>query len=185
MASIYTYPIFNELYAKIVHRYQGVIKAQLFGHTHFDHFQSIVYKGEIVGSNIMSPSMTTYGKHNPSYREYLFDSAYSLVDYNQYRVDIRNLRGIPKWEKYYSFKQLHRIPLDEPIIPQMLGRINSYLLSNESAMNEALKRFLDDNVISKWERMFIKCTFFNASSAMEIIYCASAHVSIRLSLIHI
>lgn len=57
-------------------RYEGVITAQFFGHTHFDEFE-VFYDMDDMGRAIsiayVGPSVTPYYDLNPGYRIYYVD----------------------------------------------------------------------------------------------------------------
>lgn len=68
-------------YHRVITRYQNTVKAQFFGHTHYDEF--VVFFDEKdrqkpINVGYVAPSVTTYSFLNPSYRIYSSDSKFNV-----------------------------------------------------------------------------------------------------------
>lgn len=64
-------------FSRIIERFSDTIVAQFYGHTHYDEFL-VFYDVETMSQPIsfgfVTPSVTTWTTHNPSYRIYTVDN---------------------------------------------------------------------------------------------------------------
>uniref|UniRef100_A0A7E4V9S7 Sphingomyelin phosphodiesterase n=1 Tax=Panagrellus redivivus TaxID=6233 RepID=A0A7E4V9S7_PANRE len=104
-------------YYRIVQRFNETIRAQFFGHIHWDSF-SLFYedmnnpKSNAVGVLYASPSVTTYEDLNPAYRIYTIEgdvpgSKHNIIDFETYFLNLSSTtdRSYPRWELLYSAKE--------------------------------------------------------------------------------
>lgn len=65
----------------IVHRYEGTVAAQFFGHTHYDEMEIFYPKEDpyrAASIAYIGPSVTPYFNLNPGYRIYYVDGDYPM-----------------------------------------------------------------------------------------------------------
>ncbi|XP_073991231.1 sphingomyelin phosphodiesterase isoform X2 [Rhodnius prolixus] len=109
--------IWSRNYYTIINRYEGVITAQFFGHTHFDEFE-VFYDMDDMGRAIsiayVGPSVTPYYDLNPGYRIYYVDgdhekSTRMVLDHETWIMNLReaNLYDYPIWYKEYSARHAY------------------------------------------------------------------------------
>ncbi|XP_003379090.1 sphingomyelin phosphodiesterase [Trichinella spiralis] len=97
-------------------RYENVIRAQFFGHTHSDSF-TVSYDqsgSDVRPSNVMfvAPSVTTFAYCLPAYRIYTIDgvhenSTWEVLDIETYILNVTEANQTgerPKWKLSYRFK---------------------------------------------------------------------------------
>ncbi|CAL8071311.1 unnamed protein product [Orchesella dallaii] len=105
-------------YSAIIARYESIIKAQFYGHTHNDDLRILFDMAEEpprpTGSLYISTSVTPYSYVNPGYKVFLADGArgennstWEIVDHETwiYNVTQANLEGSPTLFKEYSAKE--------------------------------------------------------------------------------
>lgn len=106
----------SNYFDQIVKRYEGVIAAMFFGHTHYDEFQ-LSYAdydkrshGNALITSYIAPSMTPMSGH-PAFRVYDVDPAtFAVLDVSTYIANMSNpdfSTSGPKWTKYYSAKETY------------------------------------------------------------------------------
>lgn len=108
--------IYIDIVAAILERYKDTIKGVFSGHTHSDQviFHNELRNGDqVVTTEFIAPSLTTYTAINPSFRVLEFDrETNELLGYEQYRMDLResNLKGKAVWKMAYSFLAEYDLP---------------------------------------------------------------------------
>lgn len=97
--------LFNFL--RIIDRFQDVVLAQYYGHTHRDEFRLLYSPSSQdvpIGLAYIGPSITPFTENNPSYRLYHMDDDGYLVDHETYYFNLTeantNSKG-PIWRKEY------------------------------------------------------------------------------------
>jgi sphingomyelin phosphodiesterase len=113
-------------YYRIINRYEGVVAAQIFGHTHTDSWQ-IFYDAEsssftrALSVAYLAPSVTTYTDLNPGYRVYEMDgfyqnSSWAILDHETFILNLTqaNLLDRPVWVKEYSAKEAYNMTALNP-----------------------------------------------------------------------
>uniref|UniRef100_A0A0K0E8I4 Sphingomyelin phosphodiesterase n=1 Tax=Strongyloides stercoralis TaxID=6248 RepID=A0A0K0E8I4_STRER len=101
-------------YYNLINRYENIIMAQFFGHTHSEDFY-LTYENMNNGRSrptsviYSAPSVTTYSDYNPAYRIYIVDgnyegSSYQLLDFEEWFLNLTTQGNVdsPKWEQLYS-----------------------------------------------------------------------------------
>lgn len=115
-------PIWSHNYYNIVNRFKDTIKAQFFGHTHWDQIE-IFYdeKTKSVPTSIayVAPSITTYPNMHPGYREYVTDGLYNgstwrVLDHSTYILNLTKANHQPPtqettWDVLYSSKNAYNL----------------------------------------------------------------------------
>lgn len=103
---------FERHFLVLAERYENVIRGIFTAHSHADHMKFIRRSPEMPISfmEFITPSLTTRGKINPSFRLWHFDDeTNAILDYDQYSMDISNRAAlndpkiVPQWVKTYSF----------------------------------------------------------------------------------
>lgn len=64
-------------FSRIIERFEDIIAAQFYGHTHYDEyvvFYDVETMNRSLGFGFVAPSVTTWTTHNPSYRIYTIDN---------------------------------------------------------------------------------------------------------------
>ncbi|VDO44572.1 unnamed protein product [Haemonchus placei] len=94
-------------------RFADTVKAQFFGHVHFDHF-TVFYEdmhnisSTPIGVLYAAPSVTTFADMNPAYRIYEVDYSdeFKVVDIKNFYADLNKAdeNKPPKWELLYTAK---------------------------------------------------------------------------------
>ena len=102
--------LWNERYNAIVDRYEGIIRGQFFGHTHWDHLvlSRTTYTNRPTSVQWIAPSMTTFSDNNPSYRVFQADPvSYEVLNYQQHRINLTDANldteNPPDWFVAYDF----------------------------------------------------------------------------------
>lgn len=109
----------SKFFYQIVTRYSDTIRAQFYGHTHWDHmrlFYEDYDKNKPVNVAYVTPSVTTWIGMDPSFRIYEIDhwdnndSTFAVLDHHTFTADVE----IPKSEnlkfkKEYSAKSEYRL----------------------------------------------------------------------------
>lgn len=122
-------PEWGERFNQVVARYEGVIAAQCYGHTHHDSF-ALSYVGARASQiQYISPSVTTETEINPSWRYYKVDSrTHQIVDHETWHVNLTEAieTGVPKATLYYSAKTAYDLPtLFAPACARLVDRMVS------------------------------------------------------------
>jgi len=84
--------VWSREFYKLITKYKDVVKAQFYGHTHFDEFR--LYHDpenlkEAHSVQFVGPSLTPYRIHNPSYRVYSVDDTTGyVVDHETWIYDL-------------------------------------------------------------------------------------------------
>jgi sphingomyelin phosphodiesterase len=102
----------------LIDRFQGIIKGQFYGHTHFDEMKVVgeYYNSkEISGVEFIAPSLTTYSFQNPSFRVFEMDEDTKiLLNYHQYRLNLTEANSLadsekPKFKVSYDAKSFFNV----------------------------------------------------------------------------
>jgi len=115
----------SNYFDQIVRRYSPeTIAGLFFGHTHLDEFE-VAYRNYssrsfdgAFATTYVAPSLTPTSGH-PSFRVYTVDpETFGVLDITAYRAnmdmpDFQAGKGLPKWEKYYSAREVYG-PLVSP-----------------------------------------------------------------------
>ena len=96
-------------YRALIERYQHVIAANLFGHTHTEDLNLVsdTTNKDITHLVFTPGSLTTYSNHNPQFRIYDIDyeTGYPVKAHKYFfNITAANL-GDPKWEKQYEITE--------------------------------------------------------------------------------
>ena len=102
-----------EIINALINRYRNVITNIFSGHTHWDEIKLIKdFRDEQkpILANLISPSLTTFGSQNPTFRVYEVDAETNkVVDYHQYIMDYKKWNQLesndPTFELSYKFKK--------------------------------------------------------------------------------
>lgn len=109
-------------YNGILDQYANIIRAQFFGHTHFDEIR-LFYKNQVKPISVayLAPSVTTFCDVNPAFRLYSADPDTGvIVDHMTYKFNITKANQIeksfnpfgkpePKWEFEYSAREAYNL----------------------------------------------------------------------------
>ncbi|XP_044735214.1 sphingomyelin phosphodiesterase isoform X2 [Chrysoperla carnea] len=111
--------VWSRNYYAIINRYEAIITAQFFGHTHYDEFELFYDNDDIGRPNgiaYIGPSVTPYYDTNPGYRIYYVDGDHakttrSVIDHESWTMNLReaNLYGYPMWYKLYSVRDTYKM----------------------------------------------------------------------------
>lgn len=138
-------------YYRIINRYESIIAAQFFGHTHTDRFEIYydMYTGfkRPLSVGYTAPSLTTYTNLNPGYRVYEIDgfyngSTWTVLDHSTFIMNLTesNLKDEPVWLKEYSAKETYNMSSLTP-----------------ADWDDLSKRFMNDNrLFSKYLQYYYK-----------------------------
>ena len=124
----------------ILERFRDTVIAFLSGHTHYDQVRFLRdEKNEIFMTNFISPSITTYTCHDPSFRIYEFENG-KLFDFKQYAFDINKYNNLARvgdfsfeFELRYSFLERYELSSTDYDQIQILAK---RLLSKEEKITE-------------------------------------------------
>ena len=100
----------------VIERFSHVIMGTLSGHTHKDSFVFVKNEyNDIVAVNHVSPSLTTLGSLNPSFRVYAFEDEF-MQDYLQYVLDLNRHNQLAEQGNFtliynlnYRFKDAYQL----------------------------------------------------------------------------
>jgi len=115
---------YSQYYDQIIQRYEGIIPAQFFGHTHHDQFEIAYtdYANQVLeNANAITyiTSAMTPTSGNPTFRVYDVDpETFTILDYTVYITNMSSptyqTLG-PVWEKYYSAKETYGALVTPPL----------------------------------------------------------------------
>ncbi|KAB0799106.1 hypothetical protein PPYR_06986 [Photinus pyralis] len=179
---------FNE----IVNRYQNVIKAQFYGHTHSDEFQLFYDPNNSSRPNnvaYVAPSVTPFSGYNPAYRIYHVDgehpdSTWEVIDHETWIMDLdkanSNLNENPEWFKLYSAREAFDMPNLRPLEWHKL----IYRMVQEPKLFEAFYKFFHrDSPVSKHmtnkEKLYILCDLKSGRSQTRRAICRDLEIMIH------
>eukprot|EP00344_Euplotes_crassus_P003509 CAMPEP_0197000176 /NCGR_PEP_ID=MMETSP1380-20130617/5180_1 /TAXON_ID=5936 /ORGANISM="Euplotes crassus, Strain CT5" /LENGTH=434 /DNA_ID=CAMNT_0042417371 /DNA_START=534 /DNA_END=1838 /DNA_ORIENTATION=+ len=144
-------------YRALAERYQHVIVANLFGHTHTEDINLFSDStNENITHMVFTPgSLTTYSDHNPQFRIYDIDYATGYpVRAHKYFFNITqgNL-GDPKWEKQYELTEEYGLEDMSPAsflkltnsFKEEVGQVTKYLWNQNGRAFEISKYDCSDN----------------------------------------
>ncbi|KAI1462421.1 sphingomyelin phosphodiesterase [Annulohypoxylon moriforme] len=147
----------SNYFDQIVRRYEDVIAAMFFGHTHYDEFQlsyadyeEVSHENALVTSYI-GPSMTPISGH-PAFVVYDVDPVtFGVLDATTYIANMSDSEfstSGPKWTKYYSAKEAYgpllgkelEVGSEQELTPAFWHNITVALEKNETAFEEYFER---------------------------------------------
>ena len=109
----FTISEFGRNFRVVLSRFKTVLSAFLSAHTHTDYLTFFTEDDSVYGMNFISPSLTTYGSYEPSFRVYKFKNGL-LDDYDQYtlNLELHNKKAEQgdysfQYSKLYSFKEAY------------------------------------------------------------------------------
>lgn len=121
-------------YIRIIERFQNIIKAQYYGHTHRDEFRIIYGLKEPknpIGFELISPSITSYSQTNPAYRIYTIDDkTFEIIEHETYFFNLTDTntggKVKPEWKlEYKSSEALGFTPLNPVNFHSLLNKLNN------------------------------------------------------------
>ncbi|KRX45026.1 Sphingomyelin phosphodiesterase [Trichinella murrelli] len=137
-------------YNIIAQRYENVIRAQFFGHTHSDSF-TVSYDrsgSDVRPSNVMfvAPSVTTFAYCLPAYRIYTIDgvhenSTWEVLDIETYILNVTEANQTgerPKWKLSYRFKETYGL---KSILPDQMDNLIRRFSTNDTVFDIYLKHY--------------------------------------------
>lgn len=95
-------------FIRIVDRYQEIILAQFYGHTHRDEFRLLYSPTDdtkVIGTEFIGPSLTPFTENNPAYRVYHMNQQGYLLDHETFFFNLTEANqagGEPRWQREYS-----------------------------------------------------------------------------------
>lgn len=135
--------LFN--YGRIVERFSETITAQFYGHTHRDEFRVVYSPSDLnkpVGSQFISPSITSYSQTNPAYRMYETDSdTFRITDYETYFFNLTetNERSLlPTWKLEYRARDEYKF---DEYTPQTFQSLLKRLENDTEAFAQYYRRY--------------------------------------------
>jgi sphingomyelin phosphodiesterase len=105
--------IWDQIFNALVERYQNNIRAIFSAHTHNDHLifhRTKANNEEVLKTQFVGPSLTTFTNLNPSFRVFTVDQdTNEVIDYTQYRLNLDKYNQIGPsatlaWDVAYTFK---------------------------------------------------------------------------------
>ncbi|ODM96222.1 Sphingomyelin phosphodiesterase [Orchesella cincta] len=139
------FTVWSQNFYDIINRYSSIVKAQFYGHTHFDEFR--LYYHNYNRSQAISPvwigaSLTPYTNLNPGYKIFTIDGArgaestWNIIDHETwiYNLTDANLNPHlpPRWYKLYQATEAFEIP---DMSPESLNNFVQRMSSNITAFN--------------------------------------------------
>lgn len=126
-------------YRALTERYQHVIVANLFGHTHTEdiNLYSDTSNEDIMHLVFTPGSLTTYSDHHPQFRIYDIDyeTGYPVKAHKYFfNITAANL-GDPKWEKQYELTEEYGLP---DMSPQSFLGLTERFRDQEGEVNKYL-----------------------------------------------
>lgn len=130
-------------YYKIVNRYESIIMAQIFGHSHKDEFHLFYdLNNNTRATNVayLGPSVTTASFLNPGYRVYVADgiydnSSYQIIDYKTVILNLTeaNLHNSLEWKLEYWARDAFNLSSLSPqnwadLVERMLANVSDPLV---------------------------------------------------------
>jgi len=127
------------------YRYKNVIKAQFYGHTHFDEFKlyyNIYNRSEAISPAWVGASLTPFTDLNPGYKIFTVDGARgvdSSWDVVEHETWIYNLTEAntnpaipPRWFRLYKATEAFEIP---DLSPASLNKFVQRMIYNATAFD--------------------------------------------------
>ena len=111
--------IWDQIFNALVERYQNNIRAIFSAHTHNDHLifhRTKANNEEVLKTQFVGPSLTTFSNLNPSFRVFTVDQdTNEIIDYTQYRLNLTKYNQIGpsatlQWDVAYTFKAQYNMP---------------------------------------------------------------------------
>lgn len=166
--------LWDEIACALVERYQNNIKAIFSAHTHMDHLTFIgkrTDREQVVKTQYIAPSLTTYTNMNPSFRIYEIDSdTNQIVDYTQYRLDLAKYNGLGPnvtlvWEPVYKFKEQYNVP---DMSSKSMQTLKDKFWSDYTSMgpymaNFLTKKFNPEDILDKKLAVKLRCLLYSTS----------------------
>lgn len=179
-------------YNEIINRYQHIIKAQFFGHTHSDEFQ-LFYdpKNSSRPNNIayIAPSVTPYSGYNPAYRIYYVDgehadSTWEVIDHETWIMDLdkanSNLNNKPEWLKFYSAREAFDMP---NLGPLEWHRLIYRMVKDPKVFDTFYKFYHRDSpvnqIITNKEKLYMLCDLKSGKSQTRRKICRDLELMIH------
>ncbi|KAI3383949.1 hypothetical protein SNEBB_006858 [Seison nebaliae] len=123
-------------YARVIERFQHVITAQFFAHSHTDWFE--VFLNEIGAYNIayVAPSITTYSFLNPGYRIYQVDmNSFHVVNHFNYVMNLTESNEIKKIKINFEYDAKSAYNLTN-LLPSSWHLLAKEMLNNSILFNK-------------------------------------------------
>ncbi|KAL9951354.1 hypothetical protein ACROYT_G044005 [Oculina patagonica] len=164
-------PIYTKQYLDLVAgKYRTVVAGQLFGHMHKDDFRLQLLDPVKDSSDIkksfalLAPSLSPDYNSNPAFRMMSLDKeTLSLVDYNQYYMDLDPVFSIPVWQTDYTFSK--KYPSSNKFLnADRIDELNQELLNNRN------------DVIWKAYAFSRQVNFWPDYHPRAVLYCAMRYV---------
>ncbi|KAF8368903.1 hypothetical protein PRIPAC_86732 [Pristionchus pacificus] len=167
-------------YYRVVQRFSSVIRAQFFGHVHWDYF-TVFYEdmhnveSEPVSVGYISPSATTFDYLNPAYRIYTVDrnDDFGILDFETFSTDlsVTSREREPEWKKLYSARDEFNLT---NLSPASWNSVIKDIHSNE----EVAKRFIELSFRTANPRCDADCRrsimcFLRSGHHNDTLYCPS------------
>uniref|UniRef100_A0AC35GA58 Sphingomyelin phosphodiesterase n=1 Tax=Panagrolaimus sp. PS1159 TaxID=55785 RepID=A0AC35GA58_9BILA len=137
-------------YYRIIQRYSETIRAQFFGHTHWDSF-ALFYEdmndpfSKAINVLYTSPSVTTFEDLNPAYRIYTVEgdiegTKHDIIDFETHFLNLSKVEdgSAPNWELLYEAKQEYNMP---DLSPSSWQKISEKLRTNLPLYEKFLKNY--------------------------------------------
>ncbi|RWS25560.1 sphingomyelin phosphodiesterase-like protein [Leptotrombidium deliense] len=127
-------------YLRILERYNETIKAQFFGHTHFDEIR--IYESpstkQAMSVAFIGGSLTTYENVNPMFRTYSLGDKSVIDDFETFYFNLSLANAIgskrpPVWIKEYSAKRDYNM---KSLLPSQFDSFLRNMRTNNSLFNK-------------------------------------------------
>ncbi|KAK7063316.1 Sphingomyelin phosphodiesterase [Halocaridina rubra] len=99
-------------YNRIIWRYENIIRAQFFGHTHSDEYEVFLEDDRAIGVAYIAPSQTPWHNYNPSYRIYIVDgdrpyTTRLVLDHTTFIMNLTEAHetNVSRWYGLYNTKR--------------------------------------------------------------------------------
>jgi sphingomyelin phosphodiesterase len=153
-----THQLWDELFNDTIERFRNTIRGIFSGHTHIDELKWTRERADnskVVHTNFISPSLTTFGGMQPSFRVFEVDRDSGVItDMIQYRLDLEKWNAVdpsidPTWDVIYRFKTDYQ--LEDMSNASMQGLYDNLMNDRQPYLNNYLSHLNSGKPNNSWK----------------------------------
>ncbi|KAF5302827.1 hypothetical protein FQA39_LY02007 [Lamprigera yunnana] len=185
--------VWSRNYYEIISKFEHVVTAQFFGHTHSDEYEIFYdHKNDSRPINVayIAPSVTPFSGQNPAYRIYYVDgnhetSTREVIDHETWILDLdkanSQLENNPKWFKLYSARESYEMP---NLSPLEWHRLIYKMVLNEKIFDQFYRNYHRNSpVSSKYspkEKLQMLCDLKSGKSNVRRVGCRDLELLLQV-----
>ena len=172
--------LWDKVFNALIDRYQNNIRAIFSAHTHNDHL--IFHRPrsnleEVIKTQYVAPSVTTFSNLRPSFRVFEIDSdTNEVIDYTQYRLDLDkwNKAGenaTLEWDIAYTFRNEYKV---NNMSAEAMQTIYDLMKNDYTEMGNYISNFNDtvydpSTDVSPYSAVKLRCMMY--SNSADVFRC--------------